>query len=733
MSDTREYEVGQIIDSSKIKYANGGPSVIRLAPTRIWVVAVDDSAGSTHAIYTDTEGLSWVNGGTLTNSYGASSHVIAEGADGEPVVACRQGTAAKVDIWKYNGSTWSLQSTVNMNGLAASAINALALMYDGSTYHLITPNLASSTNNQIIEHRTSTDLVTWSSPTVIETGVSGGTNAANSRGMAAAVDRSGNVHVCYTLNYASNQYYTRYAKYTGTWSSPETIHDYGTLFASQWFHMLHGMDLAIDINDKPHLVGVASAQSHLSTPTGFATSGTDRVPFYFERTGGSWTSAEVVEDPTASVAETHWPTIHMNSGTTPVVYWGASIASASQLRKGTRGASWIREDIGAADTYASYTNMAPDAAQYARTNVGQPVSGTFMYLRGSLHMYITTGITWQDESDPVAEGATLSHSIFIKGRDVVTSPPAFSQTVALARGYSKSPVTNYTISQSIDLLRAFGRSDTRDVPFSQTIGLWYVPTGGGGDTIWRNYEENRLAFSTDVSYLIEANLGSEDTLDFSQEIHLTLGRTVPTPLDFEQVIEVQKVKLLTLDDDLLLEQVVFLNKILNLSVAHEIAFSTSGLVIRDWDAWSTHYDGTAGIDLLEDTTIQVVFMGPASLPTKSLTMMQPAFGDRRVDFRRRGAVRRNRAGQARTFATPAYSRFELVWRGIPRVIAEEFRHRVVEWLGIELIYQDHNGVQHNVIITDTEIPRDQAGLENVTLTLTLEKTGRIDESPTTAG
>ena len=66
-------------------------------------------------------------------------------------------------------------------------------------------------------------------------------------------------------------------------------------------------------------------------------------------------------------------------------------------------------------------------------------------------------------------------------------------------------------------------------------------------------------------------------------------------------------------------------------------------------------------------------------------------------------------------------------------MGENWRQKMVKWLGSAIRYQDHNGVWHECIVTNTDLTRTQGGPEHNTFTISLQKTERVDLSPSTAG
>ena len=729
LSQSQVFEQNEIITAAAIKRDLGGKSIIRDGGTsRVWVLGVDTTLDNTVALYTPSDGITWVSE-TITSNFAARGHAITIGLGGEPVVVLHKTGETDLEIWQRTGTdTWVKRATVSAGN--QNDIDSFGIHYDGTTYHLIYMDKGGESvpvaSRNRLRHRTSTNLTSWTSATNIDAGHSNGPYG-NAKAMATAIDPSGDIHVVYGLSNSSGDQKLNYALYDGSWTTEE-IEDFGVNFSNN--DRLLYIDLAIDVNKKPHFIGIIEADVILGASNGFVNDD-DFAAFYWEKTGASWTSALVLDVEDDTVSANYNPTLHFNNGSTPVAHWGSTTTAGAELMRAIKaGGGWTRARVGLVDQFGTdASNYDPDAAQYARTLGGHLVTGDFLYLRGSLIMIQSVATVWADGTILTESIPTFSQVTQLKGLPKPSTDFQMSQMIGFNFGFNRNAAQTPAFSTTVPQINfAYGRTDVRNPQLSQDIGHVFVPVGGGGDTFNLSVTENRLAFGLFLAFLLQQE--TIDNLTFSQSIGLVLDKTVPTPVELSQDVTLTKVKLLTADGDVLFTDVVFLNKELNLSVSHSLLFDNNGLPIRDWNAYSTAFDPGWGN---EDDRIQVVFLHPASLPTTSLTMMRPDFGDIRQDTRRDGSVRRNRTGQPRTFKVPVYSTFVLNWTGIPRFVAEEFRTRIISYFGDELRYQDHNGVYHNVMITDTPLIRSQSNHEHVDLTLTLEKVNRVDLAPTIAG
>lgn len=683
------------VSASLTKTALGGRSSTRIG-SRLWCVALDSPGGKTKALYSDDNGDSWTVE-DITISFAAAAHSLNQAADGQPMAALWQDTSTQLQIFKRSsGGSWSLQSTVTLG--SSTIHHSFELMWDGTAYNLLYAHHSTTLGARQVSHRTSSTLATWTSATTVNSGDTAGIGANLSRGAAFHMDSAGDIHAVYSLP-VSDKLLLRYRKYTSfVWGTAETIEDFGSDITET--NRATALTIVTDANDIPHISYQRGATAHV---------------YYRSRVGGSWTAEERVDDFTTSAV----PSISMNLGTTPVLAFSAG----SALYLGVRSSGWGLVDLG---DYGGGSHFADNLYQ-ARYNTARTNQGCVIFVNGSVTMVSSLILLWDDETNPISNTFTMSQAVALQGFAYPVSDFEISQVVGLNFGYQQSHTSSFSVSQVVaNPLRDLGRGDTRAPVIGQLIGLTFDP--GTGDDEHARELQDRIYLSHSVGLILDKILVVEHDIVFTDSIKRTIPQSVSDDIEFTDVEVGTGDRLKSVTETATLSQVVFLNKILNLDITHNITFGQSGLVIRDWDALSDHFDpGWSAV--LESDVGQVVFLGPADLPTQSLTLKKPEFGDLREDFRRTGAVHRNRSGQARTFMAPVYSRFSLTWSGLLRKRAEEFRVRILQFLGDKVRYIDHNGVEQRVVIVDERFTRSQSGPDYVNVQITLEKDGRVDLDP----
>ena len=712
-----EIEVSSVLD----KASYGGRATARNANGRIYMMGINTSSDQTYVLHSDDNGVTWTS--EVIATFACDAHALSIDVDGQPWCAIHKPGQNKIQIYQRNlGGSW--HKRINIGTGSATRVESFDIGYDGTLYHLVYGDIRSSNKTRRLRHRTSSagNLTIWSSATNIDTGDKRDSGPNKFRQLGMMFDRNSDIHVAYGMVDGS-RFILRYSKYdesAGTWSTPEDIKDLGSdsndNFAPHW------LSLATDEDDVPH-IAYASREPLISNSL---------RPWYANRIGGTWSTPEQIDTPTEDVLECHALSLSFNQGTVPILAMDVDykdIDGVLLLGEKPPG-GW---QFTAIDWDQSPGEYKPDLIYQARSNVSRTRLGVFIEVQGSITVVVSTDLLWDDESEPGEAAATFTQTVNLKGFAYPQTDFEVSDEVGVNRGYERGSEDTVSFGSvvgplSFDYAREPGGEG---IQFQPTIGYTFVPTGGGGDDHYRTVAGNadgggiHASFSQQIDLIIEKIMRVEHSLTFEDEIHRVIPHTVTTEFEFESDNEASGDRTKSNSDTVTISQVVGLVKELNLGVAHSVTFGESGLVIRDWDALSDHFD-PGWTATVESDVGAVRFLYPADLPTQSLTMKKPEFGDIRDDFRRKGSVHRNRSGQARTFKVPVYSEFRLTWHGLLRKRAEEFRVRILEFLGDNLLYVDHNGVQHKCIITDERLTRNQRGPEYVNVQITLEKAQRVD-------
>lgn len=702
-----------LVNSNLTKAPYGGRQSIRIG-SRVWGCAVSESNGVTYVLYSDDDGETWSLQG-VTSDFAADAMAIHVDENSQPWIALHKSGQSKIQIWqRTTGGSWTKRSTISTGG--TSNCESFDIAHDGTTYHLVYGYTKASNGQRRVGHRTSTssDLSTWSSVTVVDSGDNNGPGPHRDRSVAMMIDTQGDLHVGYGLD-ESNTLYLKYAFYdtsAGTWTVT-SIQAMGTDGDEKW--KPQWMSLVTDEDDKPHIVYAARE------PTQSVLYG-----WYVEKTGGSWSTPEQVTS--GRYGTTTGLSLSLVQGDVPVMMSDVqdSAEEGILLYSVRPPGGWQHTRI---DWDQDQGQYIPDVVYQARYNVSRTRLGVFAFVQGSITSVVSDELLWDDESEPVESGAAFDQSVGLKGFTYPQNGFSVSQVVAVTRGYAEGATHTASFSSVVgnpehDYARDPGDHATK---MTQAIGYTFVPTGGGGDDHFREVLHN-ASFTQEIDLIRDRIQSVSHALTFDDDIHRVFPLTVEHEIEIDDEIERDGDRSLFPTNTVTVSQTVLMNKEVNLDVSHTVEFGSSGLYIRDWDALSDHFDPGWAATLETDVGV-VQFLYPYGLPTQSLTMKKPEFGDVREDFRRKGSVHRNRSGASRTFRVPVYSRFKLTWAGLLRKRAEEFRVRIVEALGDHVQYVDHNGVKHKCIIVDETLLRSQRGPEYVNVQVTLEKSGRIDLDP----
>jgi hypothetical protein len=677
------------ISATMTRIALGGRMTTRIG-SRLYTVAVDSS--KTWVLYSDDDGGTWTPEQVINSV--AFAAAITQGASSQPVLALVKPSESKIRFYTRGASGgWTYQTYIGTG--ATAAVQSLAILYDNTNYHVLYAARASSDDSRNVYYRKTTNIASWPSATILDNGDNSGTGAEQDRALAAALGPNGNIHLAYCQN-KSNRFYLRYMKNTaGTWGAVEQLEDLGVDTAST--NRCIQLSLSVDNNSIPYVYGVKWY------------TGTKQVVAYNKLTG-SW----VAQGRVAAVsADQQWPSAGFQSLTVPNVVFEGTISSTTVQYGEYRNGLWAVEGM-------SFDGTMPDQCYDPFRSAAQTLEGSVTLLKSSLSIVVTTSIVWGNEPASYG-GAAFSQVIQVKGRDKVNHGLAFSQSVVNTKAYSPTVTHNQAFTHTVQFARNMPRSPTQGAVFTQDISMGYFPTGGGGNTFFKQVSD-QLHFDSLVPLASKVRVKTvTHTVNFQQVgPGLTQFKEVVSEIEFTDDVAGGGIRSKTETDNLGFTSIVSLNKILNKTVTHALTFGQSPTRIRDWVWNSTHFNPGWAAEYESDVQVFVI-MGPDSLPTVSMTLPKPDFGDENVIFRRPQAVRRTRSGKARTFVVPVYQKFKYVFPGLMRKRAEEFRQTCIPLLGKVVRIIDHNGVTTRCIITDVELPSVQVQPEQCVVTVHFEK------------
>ena len=681
------------VSSTMGRIGFGGRQITRIN-SRIYTVATDTTNNKTYVFYSDDIGFTWHQ--ELVVNYAAASASISQGAGQQPVLCLvAAGTGEIRPYLRSSGGGWTHKTDVGTG--SAPTCFSHQILYDGTNYHLIYGRINSSNNKREVRHSYSSNLTTWTHATIHQ-GLATDLGAHRTKALAACIDLTGNIHVAFCAPYGSS-YYLLYAKRTGsTWAAAELMQNVGPLVDSQ--RATH-LSIATDRNHKPWVFGCKTY------------SGNQRI-FTQNRTGSSW-SAE--EKPFDVATDAEFPSIGFQDRQFPTVVFKADNDDGTVHKMVKKNGAWTRTII-AGEESAAMAEQVYDP----RFNNAIPEQGSFVVFQESILVFVTSTLVWGDTG--VASGdALFTQTVKTQGRDGVTDGLEMSDVLS-------DPNFNY--NQSVSHTMPFSQVLSRAVVAARTIvkglGFWDavgVAKVSGGVTNSFPEVMDHMLFEDYVSVTKTRVQSVTHGLVMTQKgPGLTRQVEVEDDLEISHTMDTQFIRTLSVGNDLAVDDVVFLNKSVNVSVTHTVTMAQGLVQVRLWSYASTHYNPGWAAEY-ESQVTDFVIMGPDEAPTLSMTMPRPDFGDRDTLFWRTGSVRRNRTGQGHVFRVPVYEGYKFGWSGFLRKRAAEFRNIIAFLVGKNVRIRDHNGVWKHVIITGSQMTSSQSGPDYCNVELEVEEKDRV--------
>lgn len=678
------------IDSTYSKLALGGRQMTRIG-SRIYVVAVDSS--KTYVVYLDDEAETWHSEQVV--NWPAVAAAITQGAGSQPVLAlARSGFPRILTYLRAGAGSWTAGATTVSAG--TNDLESFQILYDNTNYHLVYAGYNTSTGAKTVYHRKTTSIASWPAATAVDVGDIPRTGANRDRALSAVLDKDGDIHLVYTQS-VSNRFSLRYRKYAASaWSAATEIEDLGSSLTES--------------NRCVHL-SITTTGAKIPWIFGVKWNGSLVKQIYaWSKPVSTWTAEGVLA---TQNADQEYPSSGVQNLDIPSVVFSGNFVDGRIQYLEKRNGAWARECVS-----ADYTNNKPDQVYDPFRKNAQTLEGAFITVSGSIDVIVTTVLVWGDGAY-ASGGAGFTQNIFIKGRDKVNNTLSFTQTIGLSHGYTNTFTHGAAFTSIVVLTRTLPRSVSKGVLLTQAIGLTAIL---GGVTTYYKHVAHSLVFD---SVFTRGVREQHQTVTHSLVFHqvgpgLTRYKSVASQIEFVDDSAASSIKHDTATTNVGLESVVFLNKSLNLTVTHGLAFGSAPVRVRAWVWNSTHFDPGWAAEY-EASVSDFLIMGPDEAPTIEITLPKPDMDDENVLFRREQSVRRNRTGSAKSFVTPVYQEFKYQWSGFLRKRAEEFRHAIGPLLGKNVRIRDHNGVWHSVKITDTRITSTQKSPEYVVVGLTFEK------------
>lgn len=676
--------------ASYSKIGLGGRMMTRIG-SRIYAVAVD--ASKTYVVYSDDEAETWHSEQVV--NWPAVAAAITQGAGSQPVLAlARSGFPRILTYLRAGAGSWTAGATTVSAG--TNDLESFQILYDNTNYHLVYAGYNTSTGAKTVYHRKTTSIASWPAATAVDVGDIPRTGANRDRALSAVLDKDGDIHLVYTQS-VSNRFSLRYRKYAASaWSAATEIEDLGSSLTES--------------NRCVHL-SITTTGAKIPWIFGVKWNGSLVKQIYaWSKPVSTWTAEGVLA---TQNADQEYPSSGVQNLDIPSVVFSGNFVDGRIQYLEKRNGAWARECVS-----ADYTNNKPDQVYDPFRKNAQTLEGAFITVSGSIDVIVTTVLVWGDGAY-ASGGAGFTQNIFIKGRDKVNNTLSFTQTIGLSHGYTNTFTHGAAFTSIVVLTRTLPRSVSKGVLLTQAIGLTAIL---GGVTTYYKHVAHSLVFD---SVFTRGVREQHQTVTHSLVFHqvgpgLTRYKSVASQIEFVDDSAASSIKHDTATTNVGLESVVFLNKSLNLTVTHGLAFGSAPVRVRAWVWNSTHFDPGWAAEY-EASVSDFLIMGPDEAPTIEITLPKPDMDDENVLFRREQSVRRNRTGSAKSFVTPVYQEFKYQWSGFLRKRAEEFRHAIGPLLGKNVRIRDHNGVWHSVKITDTRITSTQKSPEYVVVGLTFEK------------
>lgn len=668
----------------------GGKQVCRLG-SRIYTPAI--SAVATFVLYSDDQGETWTSEQVVANA-GSSAHLV-QGAGSQPALLLRRDQTLYLYL-RTSGGGWDLKSTF----LTGNDANGFWLGYDSTNYHLIF-NHSMEGDDDELRYYSSTDLVSWSVATLLDTPSGDAYAPEDARSLAACMDSAGDIHLAYCMGDGTD-FLLKYNKRTaGTWGTAATIENLGDQYNDQnrAFHL----SMVTDKNVKPHLFGCRYY------------TGTVNV-FYRNKTGSSWTSDERIY---ATASHEFAPSAGMRDRLYPnCVFYGSLSDGRVHFMQRDGSNLWTRDVLSTSSSAAS-----PEQAYDPYRKSSYTLQGSFVVFQSSVLVFVSTQLVWGDGGASSGDAA-FSHSIKLYGRDGVRQTATFTSVVNDPGFDRRQSVTSLLpFNQVVSTGNARPRGAVHGPRFSQDIGCFTDPASGNNTILVGVTHTINIGSYFNGSGKVKSKTVTH-ALAFTATAGLNYNQSATSGLAFTQSLVGRGIRNKSVAQNLLLASVVAVNKILNKVVTSAASFGSSAVRVRAWVWNSTHFDPGWAAEY-ESQVGDFVILGPDEAPTISMTLPKPDFDDDVRVFRRDQAVRRNRSGQARTFVTPVYKEFRYGWSGLLRKRAEEFRQAATPLLGKTVRIRDHNGVTYRCVITGPDIMSSQKGPEFCNVAIVFEVTEAI--------
>ena len=652
----------------------GGRQTIMGPDGTLWHAYKDGS--SLKCAYSTDQGVTW----TITDvgpTFALSSIAMCIGSGDNPVISVSRTSNFDFYFYQWNGSSWVFKKRI---GVSTDDTESMQIVYDGTTYHLVTGSLATSTNDRRVRYRSSTDLVTWAAVVDVKNGDGSGTGPQKYRRVAACMGPSSVLHMAYSVRSTGEHRLYYRTRTSGTFGTAVELHVGGS--GNNVSDFQSGLSIAVDSAGKAHIVARVRNTAY-----------TSRTKLRYYRVNG--TTVEVDEDIHDEVdGDQGMPSISLN-GSNPIVCWASAGLGLSVARARRDGAgNWTLDTI-TTDTRSNvHTVHGPS---YGTTyGYGRGVAGT---MKGSEE--------WFQSSDAQAgTGASLENTWSFSGI-LSTQQRVMSnvwQFVSELVGVRSLTLRNTWIFHE-------SRLNTERPASMANVWVFQSVLGGTTATEWIqqtwHFNSALAAVKTPIKEI-------NQTWQFESRLHLTKTASMADTWTFEGELATNIHRQKAVANTWQFVSTLGLNFTLKKLFAQTWNFISSLIAMKGDEGCEPDFTPERPLQVSEDDVLHVYFIGPLPSPTLAVQLKRPEYGNvRRQSLQVR--VNRTRAGGLKVHArTPTYEPQTMLFEGNTLLKMEQVRDflRVTKGRKVYYIDEQNRKWEGYVLTSDVDLgveARDKGG------------------------
>lgn len=670
---TRNISAGSVTAIS-----GGGRQIIRGANNRLWHCYYE---GETRVAYSDDEGVTWTVVGIGT-TWVPAGMCLSQGASNNPVLILTRPSNDDFYIYQWNGSSFVLKKQLNE---PVNASEAFQVVYTGSIY-LLVYGYVTSTNDRRVYSRTSSDLVTWSSATLVKNGDGSGTGVHKYRRLAACLDVSGNVHLIYSIRSGGSHklYYRKYS--SGAWGTEETIVTGGS--GNNISDYQSGLSIAVDDQGVVHAAARVKNTSYTSRV---------KIVYYQRSTGGTWTAEDVH---TQVDGDQGFPSLSLN-GRRPSIIWDSAGLGLGTVRgqRAADGSSW------------AYSTIYGTTKSNAQSVHGPSYGSTYNYSRGQVGS-VTGSEEYFSSSDAVpGTAAYMENSINFSGilstlRRVMSNTITFAGTLLGVRslGLTSTLVFDHCLN--------FAREKTLEstLEFRQVLG-------GTTATVIIN---QTLNFTDTLVGVKDPTKVITHTITFTDNLTQTRSASMATEMQLASVLTANIHKQVSIVQTLNFAPTLGLNFSLKKLLTNVLNFVQGLIAFKADEGCEPSFTPERTIAGENDVSF-VYLIGPLPTLDLSVQLKRPEYGNARRQALQ-VKVNRTRGGKLRLHAkSPTYEPQTMTFADLTYLKLEQIRNFLRVTKGKKVYYIDERNRKWVGYLTSSDVDlSDEAHQNGGTFTVDFE-------------